>query len=267
MPNMSNISYGHKHIEESNITEALTSAWKSEEIPTKQRALVQKELENMYKGNPPIVYQVLARSLQPYVFPHCTILEIGCASGYYYEILEYLLNIKISYTGVDYSEPLISMAKDYYPKANFYVADGSNLPFKNDQFYIVISSCVLLHTPNYEEQIKETARVAERYVIAHRTPISRHRETQYFKKYAYGVETVEIRYNEKEIVSEFEKNGLKLITYYEYLSNPQEDIYEVNYVFKKINDLNKRKYIDKLEQERFGITCLTCGWNAKIVDK
>jgi ubiquinone/menaquinone biosynthesis C-methylase UbiE len=234
MPNMSNISYGHKHIEESNITEALTSAWKSEEIPTKQRALVQKELEDMYKGNTPIVYRVLADSLRPYIFPGCSILEIGCASGYYYEILEYLLNMRISYTGVDYSEALISMAKDYYPKANFFAADGADLPFEDNQFFITISSCILLHTPNYRDHIKETVRVAQQFVVAHRTPICRQRPTQYFKKFGYGVEMIELRFNEKEFLSEFFANGLKLIRSFEYYSNPEKDSFDVTYIFKKV---------------------------------
>lgn len=234
MPDMSKISYGHKHIEKSDITEALTSAWKSDEIPVKQRALVQQELENMYKGNPPVVYQVLADCLRPYVFPGCSILEIVCASGYYCEILEYLLNMKFDYTGVDYSEPLISMAKDYYPKASFFIADGANLFFEDRQFYIVISSCILLHTPNYREHIFETARVAENFVVAHRTPVCRSRATQYMKKFAYGIETVELIFNEEEIVKEFGLNQLQLIDTKEYFSNPDTDEYNVTYLFKKL---------------------------------
>lgn len=233
VPDMSKISYDKTPIQKSDIADKLTTAWQSDEIPARQRALVQQELESMYKGNPPFVYQVLADSLRPYVFPRCSVLEIGCASGYYYEILEYLLNTRISYIGVDYSEPLISMAKNYYPKATFYVADGASLPFNNNQFFIVISSCILLHTPNYQEHIAETARVAEKYVVAHRTPICRRRPTQYLKKFAYDVETVELRFNENELLSEFAKNKSKLIKMIEYYSNAKEDSYDVTYLFRK----------------------------------
>ncbi len=232
-PDMSNISHGHMPIQQSEITNKMTSAWQSEEIPAKQRALVQQELEGMYKGKIPQVYQVLADSLRPYVRPGCSILEIGCASGYYYEILEYLLNMKLDYTGVDYSEPLISMAKDYYPRAIFFTADGADLPFSDNQFDIVISSCILLHTPDYRKHISETARVAKRYVVAHRTPICRRRPTQYFKKFAYGVETVELRFNEKELLSEFTQNKLKPIGYFEYHSNINIDEFDVTYLFRK----------------------------------
>jgi len=238
-PNMSKISYGHASIQQSEISEEMTSAWQSEEIPAKQRALVQQELNNMYKGKPPKVHQVLVDCLLPYVLPGCAILEIGCASGYYYEVLEYLLNQRISYTGVDYSEHLISMAKEYYPHAEFHVADGANLPFDDGQFFIAISGCILLHVPNYPRHIAETARVAERFVVAHRTPVCRQRPTQYFKKFAYGVETAELLFNEKELLFEFAATGLKLIRSLEYHSNPKKDEYDVTYFFQKSTDTHR----------------------------
>ena len=135
--------------------------------------------------------------------------------------------------GVDYSEPLIAMARDYYPKATFSVADGVLLPFENEHFFVAVSSCVLLHVPNYWEHIKETVRIAERFVVAHRTPICRQRPTWYLKKMAYGVETVELTFNEDEIVSEFIDNGLELISSNEYYSNPGQDRYDITYVFEK----------------------------------
>ncbi len=233
MPDMSKISCGVRAIEKSEISNDLVCAWKDHSIPAKQRALTQQELEAMYKAKPPKIYDVLAEVLRPYVYPGCPILEIGCATGYYYEILEYLLNKQISYTGVDYSEPLIFMAKNYYPKAEFVVADGTNLPFEDGQFPIVISSCILLHVPNYPQHITETARVAGEFIVAHRTPICRQKPTQYFKKFAYDVETIELRFNENEVISEFASNGLKLIEAYEYLSNREDDQFEVTYLFRK----------------------------------
>ena len=238
-PDMSKISYGLTPIHTSEISKEMTNGWQSEEIPARQRALTQQELRNMYKGKPPLTFQVLVDILRPYVFSNCSILEIGCSTGYYYEILEYLLNKRIAYTGVDYSVPLISMAQDYYPNAEFVVADGANLPFDDNEFFTVISSCVLLHVPNYRQHIAETARVAKQQVVAHRTPVCRRRPTQYFKKFAYGVETVELRFNEKEIVSEFTSNGLKLINALEYNSNHAGDKYEVTYLFRKQKDCSQ----------------------------
>ena len=232
-PDVSRISYGYAPISKSQITPSMTDAWKSQDIPPQQRALVQTELQAMYSGKPPLVFQVLADCLQPYVRPYSTILEIGCASGYYYEVLEYLLGKRLVYTGVDYSESLISLAKRYYSSPNFHVADGANLPFDDEQFHLAISSGLLLHVPEYREHVRETARVAQHYVVAHRTPISKQAPTQYFRKYAYGVETVELRFNEKVILEEFYSVGLSLIYTMEYSSIPDADQYDVTYVFRK----------------------------------
>jgi ubiquinone/menaquinone biosynthesis C-methylase UbiE/predicted O-methyltransferase YrrM len=233
-PNTSQISYGYTPVNPLEVSDAMTSAWKDERIPVRQRALVQQELAAMYAGQPPIVYQVLADILRPYVFPNCSILEIGCASGYYYESLEYLLNTSIAYTGLDYSKALVSMAKKYYPQAEFAVADGASLPFGNNRFLVVVSSCILLHVTNYKQHIAETTRVAEQFVVVHRTPICRQKPTQYFKKMAYNIETVELQFNETEILTEFISNGLELMKSTEYYSNPRDDKFEVTYVFKKV---------------------------------
>lgn len=234
-PDMSRISYGYEAITKSQVTASMTNAWKNQDIPHKQRVLVQTELQAMYSGKPPLVFQVLADCLRPYVRPHSTILEVGCASGYYYEVLEYLLTKRIVYTGVDYSEPLISMAKRYYVSPQFQVADGANLPFHDEQFHIAISSCILLHVPDYQKHIRETVRVAQQYVVVHRTPICKHTPTQLFKKYAYGVETMELRFNEKEFLEEFCQAGLSLLHAMEYSSAPDADQYDVTYVFRKIS--------------------------------
>jgi len=205
---VSKISCGHTMVAESEITAAMTSAWQNDGIPARQRALVQQELAAMYKGNVAVPFQTLADILRPHLATGCSVLEIGCASGYYYEILEYLLNRRIDYTGVDYSEAMIAMAKDYYPKVKFYVADGASLFFADRQFHTVISSCILLHVPNYRDHIFETARVADKFIVASRTPICKRRPTQYLKKLAYGVETVELIFNEEELVREFALNRL-----------------------------------------------------------
>lgn len=230
---ISNISSDYAMIGKSQISESMIKGWQDENIPAKQRALVQPQLEAMYKGNPDQNFQVLTEILRPHVYPGCSILEVGCASGYYYEILEYMLNKQIEYTGADYSEPLINMAKDYYPNVDFRAADGANMPFEDRKFEIAISSGVLLHVPNYADHIKETARVANHLVVAHRTPVCRQRPTQYYTKRAYGAETVEMRFNEDEFISLFAQNGLELINAFEYYWQPQNDIFDVTYLFRK----------------------------------
>lgn len=232
-PNIAKISYGHTPISRETITPDLTSAWKNTSIPNQQRSLVQQELSSMYMGKTPIAFQVLANTLKPIVAAGDSVLEIGCSSGYYYEVLGYLLSRPLDYTGVDYSEAMIAMAEDFYPKTKFLVADGARLSFSDRQFHTVISSCVLLHVPNYREHIAETARVADKFVVAARTPICKSQPTQYLKKLAYGVETVELRFNEEDLLREFSLQGLELIQATEYFADPAADSYQATYLFKR----------------------------------
>ncbi len=227
------ISCGHTPIQKSEVTENLVMAWKRAEIPLRQRALVQKELRKMHQGRSPAIFKVLADCLRPVICSGATLLEVGCASGYYYEVLEYLLNKRINFTGVDYSEALVRMASDFYPKAKFQVADGASLPFRENSIQIVVSSGVLLHTPVYKTHIAEAARVAKEHVVAHRTPVCRQNETQYLKKYGYGVAMFELIFSEREILAHFASQGLTLIKQVEYESDPIRDLYGVTYLFKK----------------------------------
>lgn len=233
-PDMSAISFGHTLIQQEQVSEAMTSAWQDKGIPIKQRALVQQSLAAMYRGEDMGAYRILAEIIKPHVFPICSILELGCSSGYCYEILEYCLNKPIDYTGVDYSEAMIAMAKDYYPKVKFYAADGASLFFADRQFHTVISSCILLHVPNYRDHIFETARVADKFIVASRTPICKARPTQFLKKFAYGVETVELIFNEEELVREFALNRFELLHAIEYQADPSADAFQTTYLFKRV---------------------------------
>src|SRR5262249_47881599 len=148
-PDMGRVSYAHEQIASHEVTAVLAQSWCSDEIPRKQRALVQRELSDLYRGRPPKVFQVLADALQQYVRPGIGLLEVGCASGYYYEVLEYLLKTRVSYVGVDFSQAMIRLARAYYPQGQFEVGDGAALRFEDNEYPIVVSSCVLLHVQNY----------------------------------------------------------------------------------------------------------------------
>lgn len=229
-PDKISTEYHPIHVE--NVREGMTSGWKSAEIPAKQRWLVQQELAAMYAGNIPKQFAVLAELLRAHISASTTVLEIGCSSGYYYEILEYLLNKQIHYTGVDYSDAMINMARNYYSLPEFVMADGKCLPFNNQHFDIVISSCVLLHVPNYREHIVETARVAKRFILAHRTPVCRSHATACYRKQAYGVETVELQFNESEFISLFNEQNFSLISYCE-INAHENDNFCINYLFER----------------------------------
>jgi ubiquinone/menaquinone biosynthesis C-methylase UbiE len=231
-PDLGRISYGRQEIEPSRVTVDLAQSWQSDQIPLKQRSLVQRELLDMYRGNPPDVFKTLAESLRPYVRPNIELLEIGCASGYYYEVLEYLLNTRLGYLGIDFSVAMIRLARAYYPGVRFEIGDGSALRFQERSIPLVISSCVLLHVREYALHIAEAARVASEIVVFHRTPVARRADTKHFTKFAYGVETFEIRFNEAEFLELCRNVGMECIAMHSIGPESGRDELEVTYVFR-----------------------------------
>lgn len=87
------------------------------------------------------------------------ILDLGCGNGRYHQFFK---DKKIEYTGIDYSEKLIEIAKNKYPEAEFQVADAFNLPFPDNFFDRIFSIAVLHHIPSLElrqQFLKEAKRV------------------------------------------------------------------------------------------------------------
>jgi ubiquinone/menaquinone biosynthesis C-methylase UbiE len=232
---ISNVSRDYKNIGREEIKESHTESWKDATIPYHQRALVRQELDSMYKGSPPLIFTVLSGLLQGHLKDGDSVLEIGCASGYYYEILDYLLKVRIRYTGLDISEAMVELARKFYPSGEFIAAKGESIPFPDRYFHTVISGTVLLHDPHYPDQIRETCRVAKSMVVAHRTPISKINETTAYTKHAYSIETVEFRFNENELLRHFEQNQMMLLNKVEYVADPAQDVFEASYLFQRLN--------------------------------
>ena len=222
-------------IERKDVSKRLVEGWKSPSIPVKQRQLTDLELANMYGGNAVKPFRVLADCIKTVGGEMSTMIEIGCSTGYYFEVLSYLLKQKVNYTGVDYSESMIKEASMKYPDAAFLEADATRLPYSNNSFDIAISGCCLLHIPDYAKAISESARIASNWVIFHRTPIVQG-PTRYFKKKAYGVPCVEIHFNEAGFIDMCRENGLELKLTYDVANG--EDFSQKTYAFKKTEQEN-----------------------------
>ena len=211
----SSVSSSYVPIESGHIdSEAyrLKDSWQSTGMPVRQRELVNRQLENYQQGKAVDVFDVIVAALQNLKGKDGgkSLLEVGCSSGYYSEVLK-IRNLPFSYTGCDYSEAFIALGRQYYPDVPFFVQDATALDFAESAFDVVVSGCCLLHIPDFEKAIAETARVARQYAIFHRTPVVTGVPHQYYRKQAYGIETVEIHFNEDELVNLFSRYGLKLI--------------------------------------------------------
>jgi SAM-dependent methyltransferase len=190
----------------------LRGAWQDESIPGRQRELVDRQLAAFRRGEAIDNFDVMVQSLRDLgcVAGPMSILEIGCSSGYYSEIIT-PVEPGFAYAGCDYSPAFIKMARRHYPTLPFDVEDATRLSYANSSFDVVVSGCCLLHIPEYSAGVSETARVAKTHAIFHRTPVVVGQPEKVYRKHAYGIETVEIHFNEPAFLDLLAVNGLELI--------------------------------------------------------
>ncbi|WP_345796633.1 class I SAM-dependent methyltransferase [Castellaniella sp. MT123] len=215
----------------------LRDAWQSNALPHRQRELVNGQLAAYRNGESIDVFDVMIQALRVLPTNVCgmSVLEVGCSSGFYSEVFE-IAGLAVSYVGCDYSEAFIGLARQKYPTLRFDVEDATALKYAESVFDIVISGCCLLHIPEYEAAVAETARVARRYVIFHRTPVVLGQPNVYYRKQAYGVETMEIHFNEPQFLELLARQGLELIAIYTLDESVRGGVGSANrtYVCKKV---------------------------------
>jgi len=190
----------------------LRMAWTDQYIPIRQRELVDKQLADYRRGVGNVNFDALVNSLRGLQdgVGRMRVLEVGCSSGYYSEVFE-MAGLDLDYAGCDYSEAFIAMARHRYPGLPFDVQDATTLGYADKAFDVAISGCCLLHIPEYQAAVAETARVASRFAIFHRTPVVLGQPNKYYRKQAYGVETFEIHFNETQFLQLLVDNGLELL--------------------------------------------------------
>jgi SAM-dependent methyltransferase len=216
----------------------LRNAWQTQDLPARQRELVDTQLAALRRGEPVDVFDVMTRALRdlPSDVRGMSVLEVGCSSGFYSEVFD-IVGLDVRYAGCDYSEAFIGLARQKYPTLRFDVDDATALKYGDNAFDIVISGCCLLHIPEYEAAMAETARVARLYAIFHRTPVVLGQPNVYYRKQAYGVEAVEIHFNEPQFLELLARHGLELIATYTLDESVQGGVGSANrtYVCRKIS--------------------------------
>lgn len=184
-------------------------AWQDPAIPARQYEIVKAELETFRNGGAVAPYDALVKCLRRLLAeinkPETKLLDVGASTGSYKAVLE-MSGQSYAYTGLDFSPAFKALAEKLYPGIDFEVGDARALPFHDDEFDIVLNSAVIMHTREYEQVIRETARVASKYAIFHRTPIRG--STTFWRKEAYGVPVLEIHFGEHELLWIFAKYGL-----------------------------------------------------------
>ncbi|MDA3819431.1 MAG: arsenite methyltransferase [Candidatus Delongbacteria bacterium] len=92
------------------------------------------------------------------------VLDLGSGAGSDCFVVRSITGSSGHVTGIDFSEEMVEKARHNVRKAgfdnmNFMLGDIDNMPFKDNQFDVVISNCVLNLVPDKEKAISEIMRV------------------------------------------------------------------------------------------------------------
>jgi len=100
-------------------------------------------------------YNLLLREIK--VTPGMTILDVGCGTG---ALLNKIVNTcDITGCGIDIEEKMLAEARKKRPEMDFQIARCDNMPFKDNNFNIIISCLSYHHFDNRTGFITEAARI------------------------------------------------------------------------------------------------------------
>ena len=184
--------------------------WRDPGVADRQDAAYQALLNDMYAGNVRRDLEVAAQAIARTGLDDPLLLEVGCGSGYYSEILTHLLGHPLRYVGLDYSSAMVTRARQRYRRRCFVEGDATRLPFGDATCDIVFNGAALMHIPDYAAAVAEAARVARRWCVFHTVTIRRDGPTTLLEKKAYGGRTLEVVFNQDELEALFADRTLSI---------------------------------------------------------
>lgn len=117
-----------------------------------------------------------------------SVLDVGCGAGVGYEALAAVKRAS-RYLGIDSAEPLIEIARETYPGADFRVGNATRLVAElgSRSFDVVVMRHVLEHLPDFETAMNEAISVSRRLAafIFFLTP----------RALPFGVRKIDLRFN------------------------------------------------------------------------
>jgi SAM-dependent methyltransferase len=188
----------------------LKDNWSKDLIGELQRELVNYQLHQMKLGNPPRLFGIIKDVFNKINGTDNTILDIGCTSGYYYEIINFFYPNKFKYNGCDYNPESVKLATQYYPEINFFVDDLTNLSSNDDEYDITFLSGVIEHVPEYVKGLNELCRITKKYIVLHRIWLQ-YGKTSCSKGTQFFVPVIRNHYNKLDFFDILKKNSFMLI--------------------------------------------------------
>ena len=98
--------------------------------------------------------------LKEFYNPKYKMLDVGCGTG----VSTSYFKFEESY-GVDPSKELVKVAIKNYPKINFLIAPAEFIPFKDNNFDLIISLTAIQNFSDIEKGLLEIKRLSNKYVL------------------------------------------------------------------------------------------------------
>jgi SAM-dependent methyltransferase len=183
-------------------------------IPSKQRQLVDQQLDKMYQGDIAPHFKVLAEAFAKLQNGNraLKVLDAGCASAYYSEILKHLVPRPIKYVGSDYNLQMLEMAKEKYPGLPFFRMDLRKLAWRDSSFDVVMSGAVIVHIKEWQQAVSEIARVSKKWLILHRTRVRTKEGTLIKVENHYDVQVYRVSIGENELLDHLKRLNFQLVS-------------------------------------------------------
>lgn len=189
--------------------------WKAHGMAAEQRKLVDKQLTEMYTGNVHPLFEIVGDALGDVLRAETkrplVLIDVGCSSAYYSEVIEHLHKGQFTYVGVDYSPDMVRLARVIYPCLPILELDIVNGIMPDGQFDVVLSGATICHIEDWRRAVSNLSKLARRWMILHRTMIYLDAiPTSCGTQYAYG-QTVPFYFiNEDELMGYLRELGFEL---------------------------------------------------------
>jgi ubiquinone/menaquinone biosynthesis C-methylase UbiE len=234
-------SSGYQIIDRADARSLQLAGWLSPQVAQRQHAAYQELILTARSRRPRRDLELAAQMLQQTDLTNPSLLEVGCGSGYYFEVFSSLLRRPIRYVGIDSSRAMLSLGKETYRSSNFVLGNAAHLPFPQAAFDVVFNGVSLMHTLQYDQAIAESARISRCWCIYHTVPTLRQRQTTFLTKRAYGELVLEVIFNEKELLDLFSQNGMSVVSIEDSIP------YDLQHVLEEKTD--SRSYLCKMNRK------------------
>lgn len=204
-------SSDYRVVDDTALVDAETGAFQDANVARRQHEAYESLLHDMFDGNPRQDLKVAADAVRSTGMTAPTILDVGCGSGYYSVVFRHMVGTDVRYVGVDSSTSMIALAASAVGSF-FLVGDATRLPMHSESIDIVFNGVSLMHTNDYGAAIREAARVSSQWCIFHTVPMVKERSTTRLLKRAYGLQTLELIFNESELLTRLGENGLAVVS-------------------------------------------------------